>query len=110
MKTEERYLFPYIASMESPGGVDTTVIFPLFGTVRHPLKSLQHQHSVDRDAFETIRAATNNFTDASGHCDGVSRLYSGLKQFNQELSDHLALEDGFLFPRAVRVEKEVWQR
>ncbi|HVS32018.1 MAG TPA: hemerythrin domain-containing protein [Thermoanaerobaculia bacterium] len=110
MHTEERYLFPYIASLESPGGVDKAVIVPLLGSVEYPMKALQHQHSVERTAFQTMRKLTNDFAGVPGSCDGVSRLYTSLKKFDQELVNHLALEDGILFPRAVQLEKGLGRR
>lgn len=110
MYSEERYLFPYIASMESPGGVDSTAIVPLMGTVQHPMKSLQHQHAVDRNAFQKIRIATGDFASPPVSCEGVARLYESLLELDQELVNHLALEDGILFPRAVRAEKEIAER
>jgi regulator of cell morphogenesis and NO signaling len=110
MISEEKYLFPYIASMESAKGVDSSVIVPLMGTVQHPMKSLQHQHSTDRGAFQKIRLATSDFTAPAGSCEGIGRLYAGLKELDQDLINHLTAEDAILFPRAVEVEKEISRR
>lgn len=45
MRTEERYLFPYIASFAAGARPDTRIVVPLFGTIQFPLQSLRHDHS-----------------------------------------------------------------
>lgn len=110
MNSEEHHLFPYIASMESPGGADLTVIVPLLGTVQYPLGSLRHAHAVDREAFQKIRLASADLETPPVSCEGAALLYASLRDFDAELTNHLALEDGILFPRAVQLEKEIARR
>jgi regulator of cell morphogenesis and NO signaling len=106
MTREEKYLFPYIESMERPVGGNRELVVPLFGTVEYPLQHLRHDHSEDLATVSAMRSASRDFKPPAGSCDAVTQFYSILEQFDAELRDHIRLEDNVLFPRAVDLEKK----
>ena len=109
MVTEERYLFPYIASMDQKVP-DVSMIVPLFGTVQYPLQSLRHEHGEDLALIDRIRDITSRFTpppDVS--CSRYRIFYNMLSEFTAELREHIELENHELFPRAVEAERTAGQ-
>jgi regulator of cell morphogenesis and NO signaling len=106
MLREERYLFPYIDSMDL-GKADTETVIPMFGTVEYPLQQIRHDHSHDEQALSVLRALTQNFVSPEGACARHRELYSALAQFTSDLEDHIHLENNMLFPRAVAMEKQL---
>ncbi len=105
MLVEERYLFRYIDSMESPL-TDAEVLVPLFGTLKYPLQSVRHDHSKDLTALADICAVTRGYDPPPGGCDHVKQLYEALQSFELELKEHIAMEDDTLFWRAVELERK----
>lgn len=106
MLNEERYLFPYIATMDQPVGPDRNILVPLFGTVQYPLQAIRHDHSEDLSLLATIRATTRDFTTPDDACNHYRMLYTILAEFADELDAHIHLENDILFPRAIEVERK----
>jgi regulator of cell morphogenesis and NO signaling len=106
MRAEERYHFRYIDGMQSPAP-DREILVPLYGTIDYPLQSLRHDHSRDITAMSDLRAITAAFAVPAGSCDRVRRLYSLLATFERELQQHVQVEDGILFPRAIEMERKL---
>jgi regulator of cell morphogenesis and NO signaling len=104
MVTEERYLFPYISSMDQKVP-DASMIVPLYGTVQYPLQSLRHEHGEDLALIEWIRDITNRFTPPPDACPRFRIFYNMLAEFTSELREHIELENDVLFPRAIEAER-----
>jgi iron-sulfur cluster repair di-iron protein len=105
MLREERYLFPYIASMDR-AVPDATMLVPMFGTLEYPLQSIRHDHGEDAAFLDAIRLASNRFTPPDDACARHRMLYSMLAEFTGELEQHIRIENDVLFPRAIAVEKK----
>jgi regulator of cell morphogenesis and NO signaling len=105
MLTEERYLFPYIQSMDQKVP-DASMVVPLFGTVEYPLQSVRHDHGQDLTFLDRIRDTTHNFSPPQDACARFRILYTMLAEFEGDLRQHIRLENDVLFPRAIEVEKK----
>lgn len=106
MRYEERYHFRYIDSMLSHE-VDRQMLVPLYGTLTYPLQALKHDHSRDVTAMSDLRSITSDFTPPAGSCERVIRLYELLAFFENELKEHVQIEDDTLFPRALETEQQL---
>jgi regulator of cell morphogenesis and NO signaling len=104
MAREERYLFPYIASLEH-GVPDTEIVVPLFGTIEFPLQSVRHDHADDLTTINVLRETTRNFAPPEEACSRFRAFYADLSDFTMELQEHIHVENKVLFPRAVEMEK-----
>ena len=109
MRGEERYHFRYIDSMQSPA-LDREILVPLYGTIQYPLQTLRHDHSRDLTAMADLRAIATDFIPPGESCERVQRLYALLATFEQELQQHVQIEDQTLFPRAVAMELQLGRR
>jgi len=104
MLKEERFLFPYINSMDQKMP-DRTMIVPLYGTVEYPLQTIRHDHGEDLQIISMLRNVTHNFSPPEKACSAFRILYATLAEFVEGLEKHIHLENDVLFPRALEAER-----
>jgi regulator of cell morphogenesis and NO signaling len=51
-----------------------------------------------------IRHSSGNFTTQEDACPIFHGFYDGLREFEQDLHQHIHLENNILFPRAIALE------
>lgn len=86
MKKEELILFPAIRRGGMPG-------------IEQPIAVIRADHAGhDRDMAE-IRRLTANLALPDGACGTWTRLYDGLTEFIDDLTEHMRLEYDVLFPQ-----------
>ncbi|HEY3131413.1 MAG TPA: iron-sulfur cluster repair di-iron protein [Acidobacteriota bacterium] len=107
MLKEEAVLFPYITLLEAAAGRTETLARPFFGTVRNPVRMMTQEHDNAGQALREIRATTGNYTVPADGCASYRSLLDGLRAFEEDLHNHIHLENNILFPRACRLEEEV---
>jgi len=101
---EEHVLFPYIAKLEGAlisGGAHPEACF---GTIQSPIAMMRSEHEAAGALLAEIRKLSDNFTTPVGACPTYHAYYDGLKEFEQDLHQHIHLENNILFPRAVAME------
>ncbi|MFY9178777.1 MAG: DUF542 domain-containing protein [Venatoribacter sp.] len=83
MMKEEQILFPMLGGGIYPSG---------------PINVMQDEHDGHMDTIEAIYKLTNNLTlPNNGSCNSWKNLYKGLHIFVDDLMQHIALENYFLF-------------
>jgi regulator of cell morphogenesis and NO signaling len=107
MKKEEIILFPYIKqilNLKEKGGYVTR---PPFGTVNNPIKMMETEHEMAGSIFKEIDKLTNNYTPPEGACNTFKALYAKLEEFENDLHQHIHLENNILHPKAIQLENEL---
>lgn len=66
-----------------------------------PVQVMEHEHDAHGRTLETLRGLTNEYQPPAGACVTWQALYLGLRQLDQELMEHIHLENNVLFPRAL---------
>jgi regulator of cell morphogenesis and NO signaling len=99
---EEEILFPYVKQMASGAGCGPSC----FGTVQNPIRVMMLEHDNAGEKLREIRHATNNYKLPTDACVSYSSLFAALVEFEQDLHQHIHLENNILFPRVVRMECE----
>ncbi|MGJ7032826.1 iron-sulfur cluster repair di-iron protein [Niabella hirudinis] len=102
MQKEEAVLFPYIRSMVANGTAQAA-----FGSVENPISVMMHEHHIEGDRFEKIAALTGDYTVPEDGCSTYRVTYALLKEFEEDLHLHVHLENNILFPKAIRMEREL---
>jgi len=102
---EEQTLFPMITKMEEAAARHAAPPRLPFGTIQNPIGMMVFEHDEAETDLAQIRKISIEFTvppdaDASYHA-----LYEGLKGFEQDMHEHVFLENFVLFPRASAIEK-----
>lgn len=102
---EEAVLFPYIADLERAIANDATKPRSCFGTVANPIAMMTQEHDAAGTLLSEIRSLSHNFTTPEDACPTFHAFYEGLKEFEQDLHQHIHLENNILFPRAIELER-----
>jgi regulator of cell morphogenesis and NO signaling len=104
---EEAVLFPYIADLEKSAAMGTPQPRSCFGTVANPIAMMTQEHDAAGNLLAEIRTLSWNFTPPLDACPTFHAFYDGLKEFEQDLHQHIHLENNILFPRAIDLETSV---
>lgn len=85
---EEQVLFPWIRQGNG-------------ATAGAPIAMMRHEHDEVAVLLRRARELTNDYLAPDGACATWRALWKGLETFDQELVEHIALENNVLFPRAL---------
>lgn len=101
---EEKVLFPYIRDVER--SMDGSSLKPLgcFGTVANPIAMMTQEHDAAGVLMGELRRLSHQFTPPADACPTFHAFYGGLRDFEQDLHQHIHLENNILFPRAIALE------
>jgi len=106
MCKEEQILFPYIKQLFLAKSNKLQTPYTAFGTVKNPIHMMEHEHDVVGDIFKEIRELSNNYTPPEDSCATYKVSYLKLKEFEEDLHQHIHLENNILFPKSILLESE----
>lgn len=101
---EEAVLFPYVTKLERALVSGSTLPRGCFGTVANPIAMMTEEHGAAGALLTEIRQLTYQYTTPVGACPTYHAFYDGLREFEQDLHQHIHLENNILFPRAIAME------
>jgi regulator of cell morphogenesis and NO signaling len=101
---EENILFPYIAASETAMTTGSAHPDACFGAVANPIGMMTNEHEAAGALLAEIERLSENFTTPIGACPTYHAFYDGLREFQQDLHQHIHLENNILFPRAIDLE------
>jgi len=101
---EETVLFPYIVALEKSIATGTPKPLSCFGTVANPIAMMTQEHDAAGTLLAGLRTLSGNFIAPPDACPTFHAFYDGLKEFEQDLHQHIHLENNILFPRAIQME------
>jgi len=106
MMKEETILFPYIKQLvNEKNSVNEGCSF---GTVKNPIRMMEHEHDVVGNIFKTIRGLSNDYTPPVDACTTYKLSYKKLEEFENDLHQHIHLENNILFPKSIKLESELF--
>jgi len=62
------------------------------------------EHESAGSLIAEIRSMSQDFTPPEGACPTFHNFYNSLHEFEQDLHQHVHLENNILFPRAIALE------
>ncbi len=95
MKKEEFELFPAIKRLESHNNED----HPLAATIQSPISAREDEHVIAGDLIKHIRVLSNNYSPPDFACPTYRITYQKLQEFDNDLMQHVHLENNILFER-----------
>lgn len=101
---EEVVLFPHFAKLERSSTEGTPKPLGCFGTVASPIAMMTQEHDAAGVLMAAIHDLSQGFTPPVGACPTFHAFYDGLREFEQDLHQHIHLENNILFPRAIALE------
>ncbi len=107
MKKEEMILFPFIKKMIQAQKAGTYLPPAHFGTVDNPIVMMENEHEEAGEKLRQIAKLSSNYTPPGGACNTYRAFYAMLNEFEQDLHQHIHLENNILFPKSLKLEKEL---
>lgn len=104
MYKEEQILFPYIFQLDKAVSQGRPAPFSPFGTVQNPIRMMMFEHDNAGAMLRELRDLSERYTVPPDGCASFRLLYEGLEGFEQDLHQHIHLENNLLFPRAIELE------
>ncbi|MCA0429633.1 MAG: iron-sulfur cluster repair di-iron protein [Bacteroidetes bacterium] len=108
MKKEELIIFPFIRKLEAFKQSGGTIKIP-FGSVQNPIQNMMNEHTAEGERFRKIAELTNDYTPPKDACNTYKVTFSLLKEFEEDLHQHIHLENNILFPKAIFLEEDLMQ-
>lgn len=109
MKKEELMLFPVIRKMvkvKNEGGSFTP---PATGTVENRINSMMQEHETEGERFRKIDELSHHYVPPHDACNTYRVTLALLNEFEQDLHLHIHLENNILFPKAILLEKKLYE-
>lgn len=107
MKKEELVLFPYIQEMVQAKQQSTKIEVASFSSIEIPIRMMEEEHTIEGDRFRKIEELSNYYTPPADACNTYRVTIALLKEFEDDLHLHIHLENNILFPKSIKLEKEV---
>lgn len=106
MFKEEQILFPYILRMGQAALQNRPAPFAPFGTVNNPIRMMMFEHDNAGEILRELRKLSANYTTPADACVSYQTLYQAVEAFEQDLHQHIHLENNILFPKAIALEAD----
>lgn len=104
---EENTLFPMILEMERAASQKQPLPRPPFGTIRNPISMMVREHEDSGAELMEMKQLSHGYEPPEDACNTLRNLFQTLKAFEEDMHQHIYLENYILFPRAVEVERRL---
>ncbi len=101
---EEQILFPLIRQLVSAQHGGEVADDSCFGDIREPINAMEHEHTFVGNEFHKIVKLSMNYTLPADACATYSLAFKKLQEFENDLHQHIHLENNILFPKAIMLE------
>lgn len=104
---EESIVFPFIKGLILDEKAGTTSRSPAFDSIQTPTQLMEVEHEQAGEDMAEIRSITDNYTLPLDACTSYKVLYKNLQQFENDLFNHVHLENNILFPKGIALERKL---
>ncbi|WP_207532520.1 iron-sulfur cluster repair di-iron protein [Desertivirga arenae] len=104
---EENILFPYIKEMVLAKKTGQPLPESHFGQVANPINVMEMEHEGAGEDLSEIRQLTNDYELPADACTSYRILFQKLEEFENDLFQHVHLENNILFPKSLELEKSL---
>ena len=108
MMKEEKILFPFIKEIAESHAIHGDPPHAYFASIGTPIAIMREEHEGVGRELEHIRSLLNNYVPPEDASITMKLLYKELEAFEHDLHMHVFLENTNLFPRAMSMEKELY--
>jgi regulator of cell morphogenesis and NO signaling len=104
---EEKILFPFVKALVQAKITGDAESLRTQFSLTEPLEMMEAEHEAAGELLDVLQKTTNNYTAPEGACNSFQFLYRKLKALDEDLHQHIHLENNILFPKALALEKEL---
>ncbi|GAB2800824.1 iron-sulfur cluster repair protein YtfE [Halomonas shantousis] len=99
-----RLLITLYQALESHMQKEEQILFPMLrqgvgAQAQGPIAIMRHEHDDHGESLGQLMALTDDITPPKGACTTWRALYAGLREFREDLMQHIHLENNVLFER-----------
>ncbi len=111
LQEEEMIIFPYIRQISHAYHSKESYASLLVRTLRKPVENvMQHEHETVNGSLRQMRQLTDYYTLPENASISHTVTFLKLLEIDNDLVQHMHLENEILFPRAIALEKELLDR
>lgn len=107
MDKEETILFPYIRQMTMAKHFGELLAISPFGSIKNPINMMEEEHESAGGNMQSINELSSGYNPPEWACNTYKVLYAKLQEFENDLHQHVHLENNILFPKAINLEAEL---
>lgn len=78
-----------------------------FEAIQDQINRMMDEHTAEGDRFRRIAELSNNYNPPADACTTYKVAFESLREFEKDLHLHIHLENNILFPKAIKLEKEL---
>lgn len=104
---EEMVLFPFIAKLEKAAAEGSGKPQGCFVRIEDPIAVMMREHDAAGTLLAEIRELSSQYTPPMGACPTYHAFFQGLREFEQDLHQHVHLENNILFPRVTELAGKI---
>jgi regulator of cell morphogenesis and NO signaling len=90
--------------LEQAARQNRPVPFAPFGTVNNPVRMMMMEHDTAGELLRELRKLSADYKVPADACISYQTLYQAVAAFEQDLHQHIHLENNILFPKAIALE------
>jgi regulator of cell morphogenesis and NO signaling len=110
LQKEEEDVFPYVRQLAHAYEDKDPYAELLVKTLRKPIaKMIGDEQQMIIDTLRKFRELTDQYTPPEKSCTSHRVVFASLRELDNELAQHIYLENQVLFPRTLAMEKELLQ-
>lgn len=109
-EVEEESIFPYLKQISNTYERKEVYGSLFVRTMRKPLmETVSKEHNRISQLLRQLREQTNNYHFVADACTNHQVIYRKLQEFDNDLVQHMHLENNVLFPKVLLMEKTLLQ-
>ena len=104
---EEKVLFPFIKGLVRAKQTGNVEELRSQFSIAGPVQMMEADHDAAGEILAELSKVTNAYIAPEGACNSFKFLYKKLNELEDDLHEHIHLENNILFPKALALEKEL---
>jgi regulator of cell morphogenesis and NO signaling len=103
---EEKVVFPFIKAIVRAKRTGSLEVLNSQPSLTEPIHIMEVDHEAAGDILAEMEKITGNYAPPEDACNSFRFLYKKLKDLDEDLHQHIHLENNILFPKALKLERE----
>lgn len=104
---EEKVLFPFIKKIVQAKITEDKDVLKTLPSLTEPVHMMEADHEAAGDILEEMKTTSNGYEAPANACNSFRFLYHKLAELEEDLHQHIHLENNILFPKALAIEKSL---
>lgn len=103
---EENILFPYVYELMDAAEEGRKPEIFHCGAITNPIGVMEYEHNLEGERFRKISMLTNDYEVPEDACESYKLVMKMLKKFEEDLHQHIHLENNIIFPEAIELQSK----